>query len=464
MNLIAFIKKMKLEGKTVDEIIDSVAEQFPEVGTEDFKKALASIKKSEDLKTELESEKKSVEAAKAVEAEDSKLAKSVKEEVSKQVDEALAGIKNPNDAINGATKSPETKFKSFIGDFAVTNDQSWRPKFLQLVKYNRVQNHEESMKLAADFLRGSNLYSKEEKDDLGEKLLRGDATTGSYAVPDEFSDMVFAISQAQSAIFNGATKLPMSSDTMYLLSSGDVSFTEIANQNTDLTNSEPTLAQTSLSLIDAGAYSLIHDNLIADSNVSIIPMLAGAYGRGLAKYQKRATTVGNIATTGDLINGIYSVSGIGSVSVADPNGSISYDDLCDLEAAIDDSFLDGAHFEMNRREFTKIRKIKDNEGRPILTTPDAAYRNWSLLGYPVKINNQMPITLNSTTGARTGGSTATVLFGNPSEVQIGVRGGFQLESSMHYKFISRQTTFRGFVRWAQAVVQATAFARLTGVK
>jgi len=464
MNLIAFIKKMKSEGKTADEIIDAVADQFPEVGTEDFKKALASIKKSEDLKTELEAEKKTAEASKAVEADEQKLAKSVKEEVSKQVDEALAGIKNPNDAINKAANTVTSEFKSFIGDFVVTNDQSWRPKLLQLVKFNRTQNHEESRKLAAEFLRGSKLYSKEEKDDLGQKLLRGDATTGSYAVPDEFSDMVFAIAQAQSAIFNGATKLPMSSDTMYLLGAGDVTITEVANQNTDLTNSEPVLSQTAMGLIDAGAVSYIHDNLIVDSNVNIVTLLANSFGRGVAKYQKRATTVGNIATTGDLINGIYSTSGIGSVAVADHNGSISYDDLCDLEGAIDDSFLDGAHFEMNRREFTKIRKIKDNQGRPILTTPDAGYRNWALLGYPVKMNNQMPITLNSTTGARTGGATATILFLNPSEVQIGVRGGFQLESSMHYKFISRQTTFRGFVRWAQAVVQATACARLTGIK
>lgn len=462
--LLALARKLMGEGKTFDEAISLMYEQHQDAKQEDVLAAIKSVKKEIATAIALkEEEAKEIEASKKAEAAEAETRR-INEEAEKRANEKLALIQNPNDPLVVAKANATPKFKSFLNDFILVRDESWREKLVELVRANYGQNHDQARKLAGEFMQSSKLYSDSEKKQYGEKLLRGDAVTGSYAVPDEFSDMVFVIAQALSAIVAGSTKLNLSSDLMYLLGSGDVNFTEITDQSTDLTNSEPSLTQTSMSLIDAGAYSLIHDNLMQDSNVNIVTLLAGAYGRGLAKYQKRTTTVGNVASSGDKINGIYSTSGIGSVAVADPNGAISYEDICLLEAAIDDSFLDGAHFEMNRREFTKIRAIKDDNGRPIFTTPDASYRNYTLLGYPVKINNQMPITLNSTNGNRTSGSTATILFGNASEVQQGYKGGFQLESSIHYKFISRQTTFRGFVRWAQAVVNASAWARLTGIK
>lgn len=458
MGIKELIRSLLTEGKSKDDILVVISEKFPEATAEDVLSAIKTVQKSiEFVSNAKKIEEKQIENEKVEER-----AKAIAEE---QVQKALSAIPNPNDPLSGSKGVVKKhEFKSFVGDVIVTKDTEWHQKLKRLLIADRTKNFEEAFRISSEFIGKSFLFSDSEKKDYAEKLLRGDAVTGSYAVPDEFSDMVFVIAQAASAIAQGATKISMSNDLMYLLGSGDVSFTEVANQNTDLSNSEPTLTQSSMNLIDAGAFSYIHDNLIADSNVNIIQLLAGAYGRGLAKYQKRATTVGNIASSGDLINGIYSTSGIGSVAVADPNGSISYEDIVDLEGAIDDSFLDGAVFEMNRREFSKIRKIKDDMGRPILTTPDAGFRKWELLGYPVRINNQMPITLNATNGNRTSGATATILFGDPAQVQHGYKGGFMLESSIHYKFISRQTTFRGFVRWAQAIVNASAYARLTGIK
>jgi HK97 family phage major capsid protein len=464
--LLALARKLVNEGKTFDEAISLLYAENPSAKQSDVLDAIRAVKKeiSTALALKKEEEEEAEQEKKA--AESTALTKTIDDEVEKKLAEKLAAIQNPQDPLtqSKALVSSQSNMKSFLAGFTVVRDESWRLKMFDLVRANFKKDHETARKLSGEFLATTKLYSEEDKKQYGEKLLRGDAVTGSYAVPDEFSDMVFVIAQAAAAIVEGSTKLNLSSDIMYLLGSGDVSFTEVTDQTTELTNSEPVLSQTSMSVVDAGAYSLVHKNLIDDSNVNIVNLLAGAYGRGLAKYLKRATTVGNVSSSGDKINGIYSTSGIGSVTVADAFGSMSYDDLCALEGAIDDSFLDGAHFEMHRREFTKIRGIKDSIGRPILTSPDGNYKNYTLLGYPVKINNQMPITLNSTTGNRTTGSTATILFGNAREVQHGFKGGFLLESSEHYKFTNRQVTFRGFARWAQAVVQTSAWAALRGIK
>lgn len=452
--LLVLVKSGVEAGKTEDEILDEVADKLPEASAEDVEKALTAAIKAHQLKKGI-AEKRAAENLEARIAERAEAAaKSIAEESVKRALELLPNSSNPF-----SKSGAEVQFKSWLADAVVTKDCSWKPKFKQMLLAARTKNYDEARKHSSDFLEQSRLVSDSEK-----ALLRGDATTGSYAVPDEFSDMVFFVAQRGSSIFDGATKINMSSDLMYLLSSGDVDFTEVADQTTALTESEPTFAQGSLPLADAGAFSLVHDNLLADSNVDITGVMAAAYGRGLLKYLKRATAVGNVATTGDKLNGIYSTSGIGSVAVADAGGAISYDDIVNLIGGIDEVFLDGAVFELNRRELLKIMKLKDSQGQPIFVDAKTKGEPQYILGYPVRLNNQIPLTLNSSTGARTGGTESTILFGTPSEVQIGFKGGFVLDMSEHFKFTNRQATFRGYIRWAMAVMNTSAWARLTNVK
>jgi HK97 family phage major capsid protein len=401
------------------------------------------------------------------------------EVAAKHQEEIQVEAKKLKDQEDKATKLPgvlgdgqkattgEYQYKSWMKDIKVIRDSSWAEPMMKMLRHELKKEYGLADKIAVEFMSKSMLYSEEYKRAYREKLLRGDATTGSYAVPDEFSDMVFVVAQRASHVFESATKITMMSDKLYLLGSGDVTFTELANQNTDLTNSEPTLTQDYLDLIDAGAYSLIHQNLIADSNVNIVDLLANAYGRGLAKYQKQATTVNNVTTTGDKFNGLYSISGIGSVSVIDAvGGTIQYKDILNLVGAVDESFASEIIMEMNRAEWLKILDIKDNQGKPILWSPAQGdvRREGTCMNVPCYWNNQMPATLTVSTGARTGGATSTILCYAPSEIQMGIKGGFEFESSREYKFISRQITFRGVIRWVMGMKNATAAARLTGIK
>lgn len=456
MELVQFIKKMISEKKSTGEVLDAVAQEFPEANENEVLDAVEAAEKAFSFEKALfsrsESQKKDAELSAKVAEIAEKVATDAVEKVLEKIPVAQP-------------KTAEPAAKTSFDNIFVTKDGSWETEMSKMLKLAALGQKEAALKISADF---------DEKSKYGSKaVLRGDTSTGYYAVPDEFNSQVFSVAERSSKIFADATKLPMMSDKMYLLSAGNVGFTEVADQGTDLTESEPTLAQTSIDAIDVGAYSLIHNNLIDDSFASIPQLLADSYGRGLAIYTKRATTVGNVATTGDKINGIYSTSGIGSVAVADPAGAISDIDIWNLVGSIGEVFLEGAHFEMNFRELIKIKQLKASNGEPLFTDYKMLGSNAGgassllmgyLLGFPVFLNNQMPITIDSATGARTGGTTATILFGNAKEAQIGVKGGFKIEASDHYKWISRQTTFRGFLRWGFAVISTSAWAKLTGIK
>lgn len=456
------IAKLKKEGKSAQEIARAVLLKYAELGQS---------KSAEVIANEVVEEVKTIEALAEIDeqfkeinkkSEIEKTENEINERFEKFEENLLSKISRNNEVIEKKSEFQSEFMKSIV---EVKDDNSWKSSMRKMLVADRTGDFKTAREVAIKHMEKSILYSDDFKKTYLQKVLTGDTTTGSYAVPDEYSDRVIVKAQRLCNIFENATKLSMSSDKLNLLSSGDVTFTEVTNQSTALTESEPVFAQDSLDLVDAGAFTYIHNNLIADSNVDVIGILENAYSRGLAKYLKRATTIGNIATTGDKVNGVYSISGIGSVSVLDAEGgTVTYDDILNLMGTVDEVFWDGAVFEMNLAELLMVKKIKDSQGRPIFVEATNGLGLGTILGYPVRLNNQMTAVLDSSTGARTGGGESTILFGNPVEIFIGFKGGMEFQSSAHFKFTGRQETFRGFIRWDQELVNADAYGRLTNIK
>lgn len=458
--------KMLNEGKSFEEIMQSCKdlkleadEKAPtaEEITKAFTEAEAEILKNKAFEGVIQTGKDQETQAEI----DAKIKAGVDAELKKQglpsvVDQGKAASPGGGDGY---------KFKSFMDKIRIIKDYSWNREMMKMLRLNAFGQQKEATAMALKFLEQSCMYTDAYKKELGEKVMRGDATTASYAVPDEFSDMVFAVAQAGSHCFANATKLVMDSDTLYLLGSGDATFTEITDQSTEMTVSDPTLTQDSITLIDAGAITYMHQNLIDDSNINMVELLSNAYGRGLARYTKQATTVNNVTTTGDKFNGIYSISGIGSVAVGDvAGGAMVNKDILNLIGLIDESYIDDLVFEMNFQELLALYDINDTLGRPLLKDPTGSIKDFMLKGIPVKWNNQMPATLATATSARTGSNTATILLYAPKEVQMGIKGGFEFDASPDFKFTHRQVTFRGFIRWIMDMKNTSAAARLTHIK
>lgn len=448
MNLKDFIEKLLRERKTVEEIKVALLEFDGDFTAEEVKTVLDGW----DAKQKKAAELAKMDAKKAEQPKiDEKAFNQKIADLETKLNSALEQIELKE------KQKPEYKFKSWLGDFVVQRDETWRAKLMEMLIADRNKDYQKAFELSGQFNEGNKLFK------LEEKLLRGDAVTGSYAVPEEWSDLVFSIAQLSSNAWAKATKMVQSvGDKMYLLGSGDVTFTEVADQSTALTQSEPTLTQNSIDLIDAGAFSLLHDNLISDSNVNMVQVLANAYARGLQKYLKRATMVQNISASSDLIDGVYSITGVASTALIDGvTGVIAVQDIINLVHSVDETFYEDGEFELNLSELLALTNLDyAGDGRRI---PLVDQKAKTIYGRPYALNNQMPATMNSTTGARTGGSEATIIYGKPSEMQITFKGGMNFESSRDFKFTNRQTTFRGFVRWGMDIVNTEAWGRLTGI-
>lgn len=133
--------------------------------------------------------------------------------------------------------------------------------------------------------------------------------------------------------------------------------------------------------------------LLQDSNIDVVALVNRRLRERVGRIQNRLFSVGT-GTAQPF--GVATAATAGKVGTTGQTLTVTYDDLVDLVDSIDPAYQTEAqrfHFSQTVRRV--VRKIKDTAGRPIWTpsydegmsakTPDL------LLGYPVEINNHMPV-------------------------------------------------------------------------
>lgn len=133
--------------------------------------------------------------------------------------------------------------------------------------------------------------------------------------------------------------------------------------------------------------------LLQDSNIDVVALVNNRLRERIGRIQNRMFSVGT--GTGQPF-GITTAASAGKVGATGQTLTVTYDDLVDLVDSIDPAYqVDGLKFQFAQTVRRLVRKIKDTAGRPIWTpsydegmsakTPDL------LLGYPLEINNHMPV-------------------------------------------------------------------------
>ncbi|MDH4425076.1 MAG: phage major capsid protein [Acidovorax sp.] len=133
--------------------------------------------------------------------------------------------------------------------------------------------------------------------------------------------------------------------------------------------------------------------LLQDSNIDVVALVNRRLRERVGRIQNRLFSMGT-GTAQPF--GVATAATAGKVGTTGQTLTVTYDDLVDLVDSIDPAYQTEAqrfHFSQTVRRV--VRKIKDTAGRPIWTpsydegmsakTPDL------LLGYPVEINNHMPV-------------------------------------------------------------------------
>ena len=191
--------------------------------------------------------------------------------------------------------------------------------------------------------------------------------------------------------------------------------------------------------------------LLQDSSVDIEAFVRGLIVRRIGRITNQHFTTGT--GTGQP-RGIVTGAGAGKVGTAGQTLSVIYDDLVDLQEALDEAYAQSGNpkFMMAQGSRKVIRKIKDTTGRPIWTpgyelgatvgAPDM------LLGKEIVINNDM---------AAMAASAKSIVYGDLSKYIIRDALSVQLMRFDDSAFASKgQVGFLAFIRSGGNLVDAGA--------
>lgn len=276
----------------------------------------------------------------------------------------------------------------------------------------RVEKGGDPKKAAA--MEGFNLFLRKKTTDMSAEELQKfrntmSTTTGSQGgfgvqtlVARELIDLIKSYGYVRKVADSITTE--NGADLSYPTSDGTTEVGEIIAQNVTATAADPVFANRALNTVKFGSKVItVPIELIQDAQFDIAAMVQKRMRDRIGRIQNQKFTVGT--GTAEPF-GIVPASGTGKVGTTGQTLLIIYDDLVDMVDSLDAGYLDnpdstpsaemvapGWMFSQTLRRV--VRKIKDTAGRPIWTpsydeglssaTPDR------LLGYPVYINNDMPV-------------------------------------------------------------------------
>lgn len=156
-----------------------------------------------------------------------------------------------------------------------------------------------------------------------------------------------------------------------------------ATEFTELESSSASFKSISLTGFLAGTLCKISKSLINNSDFDIVSYVVVHMAENVAQWIE-----------GELLNGtsgkIEGLSGVTQSVTAASATAITADELIDLQESIPDFYQSNAVWIMSKGTRTKIRKLKDGEGNFLLQRDFTAPANYTLLGKPVYISDNMP--------------------------------------------------------------------------
>ena len=282
--------------------------------------------------------------------------------------------------------------------------------------------HKAESRAFTAFLRGglSNLSGEQRKimesRFESRSLAEGTGSAGGFLVPQDFyRKLTEAYKWYGGMRQSGATILQTSDGaTMPFPTDNDTSNVgAILAENAQATELDQSFGSVSLS---AWTYTskivTVPLNLVQDSAFDLDSYLARKLGIRIGRITNTHFTVGTGASQP---RGITIDATSGKVGLAGQTLSIIYDDLVDLEHAVDPAYRPQARFMLHDSSLKVIKKIKDTTGRPlwrsslegigvtVQNNPD------TINGYPYVVNNDMAVMA---------ANAKSVLFGDFSNYMI----------------------------------------------
>ena len=267
------------------------------------------------------------------------------------------------------------------------------------------------------YLRKGDKVSAEEAMAIRNAMSTTTGAEGGFTVPTEIAKTVIDALKAFGGMRNVASIITTAAgnDWQYPASDGTSEVGEIVGQNAAATALDITFSQVPLVVYKYSSKKIaLPWELVQDSGIDIVQFVVNRLVTRLGRINNTHFTVG---TGSSQPFGIVTRSTSGKVGTTGQTATVIYDDLVDLEHAVDPAYRSapGVAYMMNDASVKVIRKIKDTTGRPIFVpgyeagavvnggAPD------TLLGRPIRINQDVAVMA---------ANAKSILFGDLSQYTI----------------------------------------------
>ncbi len=246
--------------------------------------------------------------------------------------------------------------------------------------------------------RGINDLNADERSIMASRFERraqgeGTSTAGGYLVPQGYWKRISEVMKAYGGLLNISNVIHTSTGNPLPWPNNDdtANVGGILGENTQVTEVDLAVGQR---ILNAWTYTsnliLVSLELLQDSAFDLdewIPKKLGIrIGRAVANHLINGTGTGQPA-------GILSSVATGVTGATGQTSTLIYDNLVDLIHSVDPAYraMGNARFVMNDLTLGAIRKLKDNYGHP-LWQPSVSDKDPDLLlGYPLTIDQAMPV-------------------------------------------------------------------------
>ncbi|GAA0493691.1 phage major capsid protein [Pigmentiphaga daeguensis] len=230
---------------------------------------------------------------------------------------------------------------------------------------------------------------------------------GGYTVPKETARTILETLKAYGGMREVATIITTSGGNplSFPTTDGTAEEGELVPENTAATDEDIEFGITTLKGFKFSSKVVtVPFELLQDSAIDVEALVNGRLSQRLGRITNRLYTTG---TGSGQPMGIVTASATGKTGAVSATPVITYEDLVDLEHSVDPAYRTNAGYMFHDQVLAMVRKIKDNDGRPIFV-PSLA--DGSVGGAPARLMNRN-ITINQHMATPAAGAK-TVLFGD----------------------------------------------------
>lgn len=353
------------------------------------------------------------------------------------------------DAGMGEIESLDAKIKRIHDSNKLIADNALESEVIEAAQRIAHNERKESVSIFAKWLKGGveNLTG-EELAKFKNTMSVGTNSQGGYTVETEVAAQVLEALKQFGGMRRVATVIQttMGNPMNFPTSDGTSEMGEIVAENGAATAADPSFGAVGLNVYKFSSKIIaVPFELLQDSNVDVEAFVRGRMTQRIGRITNNKFTVGS--GTGEP-NGVVTACGTGKTGLSGQTATIIYDDLVDLEHAVDPAYreLGNCRYMMNDASLRQIRKIKDTTGRPIFVPGFDATQGGKpnsipdfVNGYPVQTNQDV---------ATMAANAKSVLFGDFSFYTI--RDVMEI---LAFRFTDSVYTSKGqvgFLAWMRA--------------